>query len=174
MALSTESPGKATAASPSQYLTFELGDEMFAVGTLNVREIIEYGPITSVPLLPPSIRGVINLRGAAVPVLDLGVRFRGERTVQTSRTCFVILEVQTDNVRKPVGIIVDADSEVLEIADQAIEPSLNFGTDVRADFLLGIGKLDSGFVLLLDIGRVLSLEQVDVLANLESLVPSTA
>jgi purine-binding chemotaxis protein CheW len=174
MALSTESPGKATAASPSQYLTFELGDEMFAVGTLNVREIIEYGPITSVPLLPPSIRGVINLRGAAVPVLDLGVRFRGERTVQTPKTCFVILEVETDCVRKPVGIIVDAVSEVLEIADQAIEPSLDFGTDVRADFLLGIGKLDSGFVLLLDIGRVLSLEQVDVLANLEYLVPSTA
>lgn len=174
MALSTESPGKATANSPSQYLTFQLGDEMFAVGTLNVREIIEYGAITSVPLLPPSIRGVINLRGAAVPVLDLGVRFRGERTVQTSRTCFVILEIETDGVRKPVGIIVDAVSEVLEIADQAIEPSLNVGTDIRADFLLGIGKLDSGFVLLLDIGRVLSLEQVDVLANLESLVPSIA
>ncbi len=96
MALSIASPGKATVSSPSQYLTFELGDEMFAVGTLNVREIIEYGPITSVPLLPPSIRGVINLRGAAVPVLDLGVRFRGERTVQTSRTCFVILEVQAN------------------------------------------------------------------------------
>jgi len=151
---------------PSQYLTFELGGEMFAVGTLNVREIIEYGPITSVPLLPASIRGVINLRGAAVPVLDLGVRFRGERTVQTSRTCFVILEVQAHAQRKAVGIIVDAVSEVLEIADQDIEPSLDFGTDVRADFLLGIGKLGSGFVLLLDIGRVLSLEQVEALAIL--------
>ena len=164
MALSIASPGKATVSSPSQYLTFELGDEMFAVGTLNVREIIEYGPIT----------GVINLRGAAVPVLDLGVRFRGERTVQTSRTCFVILEVQANAGGKPVGIIVDAVSEVLEIADQDIEPSLNFGTDVRADFLLGIGKLESGFVLLLDIGRVLSLEQVDVLATLDPLLPSTA
>lgn len=173
MALSIASPGKATVSSPSQYLTFELGDEMFAVGTLNVREIIEYGPITSVPLLPPSIRGVINLRGAAVPVLDLGVRFRGERTVQTSRTCFVILEVQANAGGKPVGIIVDAVSEVLEIAGQDIEPSLNFGTDVRADFLLGIGKLESGFVLLLDVGRVLSLEQVDALANLESSLPAT-
>lgn len=174
MAPAIESPGNAPVSSPSQYLTFELGDEMFAVGTLNVREIIEYGPITSVPLLPPSIRGVINLRGTAVPVLDLGVRFRGERTVQTSRTCFVILEVQASTLRKPVGIIVDAVSEVLEIADHDIEPSLNFGTDVRADFLLGIGKLESGFVLLLDIGRVLSLEQVDALVNLESPLPSTA
>lgn len=174
MALAIESPGNAPVSSPSQYLTFELGDEMFAVGTLNVREIIEYGPITSVPLLPPSIRGVINLRGAAVPVLDLGVRFRGERTVQTSRTCFVIIEVQASTLRKPLGIIVDAVSEVLEIADHDIEPSLNFGTDVRADFLLGIGKLESGFVLLLDIGRVLSLEQVDALVNLESPQPSTA
>ncbi|NMX93424.1 MULTISPECIES: chemotaxis protein CheW [unclassified Pseudomonas] len=174
MAPAIESPGNAPVSSPSQYLTFELGDEMFAVGTLNVREIIEYGPITSVPLLPPSIRGVINLRGAAVPVLDLGVRFRGERTVQTSRTCFVIIEVQASTLRKPVGIIVDAVSEVLEIADHDIEPSLNFGTDVRADFLLGIGKLESGFVLLLDIGRVLSLEQVDALVNLESPLPSTA
>ena len=114
------------------------------------------------------------MRGAAVPVLDLGVRFRGERTVQTPRTCFVIIEVQANAQRKPVGIIVDAVSEVLEIADQDIEPSLNFGTDVRADFLLGIGKLESGFVLLLDIGRVLSLEQVDALANLESSLPSIA
>ncbi len=173
MALSIENLGNAGGSSPSQYLTFELGDEMFAVGTLNVREIIEYGPITSVPLLPASIRGVINLRGAAVPVLDLRVRFRGERTVQTSRTCFVILEVQTNTVRKPVGIIVDAVSEVLEIADEDIEPSLNVGTEVRADFLLGIGKLDSGFVLLLDIGRVLALEPVDVLATLDSLLPAT-
>lgn len=174
MALSIHSPGNATVSNPSQYLTFELGGEMFAVGTLNVREIIEYGPITSVPLLPASIRGVINLRGAAVPVVDLGVRFRGERTVQTSRTCFVILEVQTGAVRKPVGIIVDAVSEVREIADQDIEPSLNVGSEVRADFLVGIGKLESGFVLLLDIARVLSLEQVDVLSNLESLLPATA
>ncbi|WP_052448316.1 chemotaxis protein CheW [Pseudomonas rhodesiae] len=174
MALSIDSPGNAKVLSPSQYLTFELGEEMFAVGTLNVREIIEYGPITSVPLLPASIRGVINLRGAAVPILDLGVRFRGERTVQTSKTCFVILEVETPTVRKPVGIIVDAVSEVLEIADQDIEPTLNFGTAVRADFLLGIGKLDNSFVLLLDIGRVLSLEQVDVLENLDPLLPATA
>lgn len=174
MALPTDNPGNATVSSPSQYLTFVLGEEMFAVSTLNVREIIEYGPITSVPLLPPSIRGVINLRGAAVPVLDLGVRFRGERTVQTPRTCFVIIEVEANAQHKPVGIIVDAVSEVLEIADQDIEPSLNFGTDVRADFLLGIGKLESGFVLLLDIGRVLSLEQVDALANLESSLPSIA
>jgi len=174
MALSIESPGNAAISGPSQYLTFELGDEMFAVGTLNVREIIEYGPITSVPLLPASVRGVINLRGAAVPVLDLGMRFRGERTVQTSRTCFVILEMQTSTVRKPVGIIVDAVSEVLEIADQDIEPSVDFGTHARADFLSGIGKLDSGFVLLLDIDRVLSLEQVDGLKNLESLLPAAA
>ncbi|MFY0752317.1 chemotaxis protein CheW [Pseudomonas sp. NFX5] len=174
MAPPIDSPGNASVPSPSQYLTFVLGEEMFAVGTLNVREIIEYGPITSVPLLPPSIRGVINLRGAAVPVLDLGVRFRGERTVQTPRTCVVIIEVQANAQRKPVGIIVDAVSEVLEIADQDIEPSLNFGTDVGADFLLGIGKLESGFVLLLDIGRVLSLEQVDALVNLESSLPSIA
>lgn len=174
MGLPIDSPGVAKVANPSQYLTFELGDEMFAVGTLNVREIIEYGPITSVPLLPASIRGVINLRGAAVPVLDLGVRFRGERTMQTSRTCFVILEVQENAMRKPVGIIVDAVSEVLEIASQDIEPPLSFGTDVRADFLLGIGKLEGGFVLLLDIGRVLSLEKVDVLTNFESLLPSPA
>lgn len=174
MALTIQSSGSAAISGPSQYLTFELGGEMFAVGTLNVREIIEYGPITHVPLLPASLRGVINLRGVAVPILDLGVRFRGERTLQTSRTCFVILEVQVGSVRKPVGIIVDAVSEVLEIAEQDIEPSLSVGTEVRADYLLGIGKLDSGFVLLLDIGRVLSLEPIDGLADLEALLPATA
>ena len=174
MALSIDSPGNAKVLSPSQYLTFELGEEMFGVGTFNVREIIEYGPITSVPLLPASIRGVIHLRGTAVPILDLGMRFRGERTVQTSRTCFVILEVETPTVRKPVGIIVDAVSEVLEIADQNIEPTLNFGADVRLDFLLGIGKLDDGFVLLLDIGRLYYLEQVDLLENLGPLLTANA
>ena len=156
------------------YLTFALGDEEYGVGIAGVTEIVGMQRIMPIPDMPPYLKGVINLRGAAVPVLDLGVRFRGERTVQTSRTCFVILEVQANAGGKPVGIIVDAVSEVLEIADQDIEPSLNFGTDVRADFLLGIGKLESGFVLLLDIGRVLSLEQVDVLATLDPLLPSTA
>lgn len=153
------------AAESRQYLTFTLAGEQFAVGTLCVKEIIEYGQVTAIPMMPPSIRGVINLRGAVAPVIDLGARFGGPVTAVGRRTCIVILEVQHTEGRQVLGVVVDAVNEVLEIAPADIEPPPAFGTHIRTDFILGMGKVGGRFVILLDIGRVLS---VDELADLAS------
>src|SRR5690348_14408473 len=107
-------PG-AAAGEANQYLTFTLGGEMFAVGILNVKEIIEYGSLTEIPMMPTFIRGVINLRGAVVPVIDLAARFGSKATEVGRRTCIVIVEVPQDEGRHDIGIMVDAVSEVLEI-----------------------------------------------------------
>ena len=148
-----------------QFLTFSLADEHFAVGTLNVREIIEYGQLTSVPMMPPSIRGVINLRGAVVPVIDLGARFGGRQTEIGRRTCIIILEVHNGEEEQVIGVVVDAVSEVLEIAPADIEPPPAFGANIRSDFIQGMGKVGGRFVILLDIGRVLSVDELAALAS---------
>lgn len=145
-----------------QYLTFTLGDEMFAIGILTIREIIEYGNLTEVPMTPPFIRGVINLRGAVVPVIDLAIRFGRQSRETTRRTCIVIIEVETDKGRQEMGIVVDAVSEVLEIPPSEIEPAPEFGTKIRNDFIAGMGKVNGNFVVLLDVSRVLSMEEVAV------------
>lgn len=153
-------------AEPRQYLTFTLGGEMFAVETLSVKEIIEFGQITTVPMMPPSIRGVINLRGAVVPVIDLKARFGAPATEVTRRTCIVIIELGADDDHQVIGIVVDTVSEVLEIPQAEIEPPPAFGARIRADFISGMGKIAGRFVILLDMGRVLS---VDELATLSAL-----
>lgn len=148
-----------------QYLTFTLAGETFAVGTLSVKEIIEYGQLTGVPMMPPSIRGVINLRGAVVPVIDLGARFGGRQTEVGRRTCIVILEVDHADEQQVIGVLVDAVNEVLEIAPADIEPPPAFGAHIRTDFIQGMGKVGGRFVILLDIGRVLSVDELAVLAQ---------
>lgn len=149
-----------------QYLTFLLGDEMFAIGILSIREIIEYGQVTEVPMTPPFIRGVINLRGAVVPVVDLAVRFGRQAREITRRTCIVIVEVESPDGNQEMGIVVDAVSEVLEIPAGDIEPPPEFGARIRIDFIRGMGKVGGRFVVLLDVDRVLSLDEVAVVANL--------
>ncbi|MDP2824724.1 MAG: chemotaxis protein CheW [Sulfuritalea sp.] len=148
-----------------QYLTFQLSGEMFAVGILNVREIIEYGQLTEIPMMPAFIRGVINLRGAVVPVIDLAARFGGKQTGIGRRTCIVIVEMQTEDGRHEIGIVVDAVSEVLEIAPGDIEPPPSFGTRIRADFIAGMGKVDGKFVIILGIQKVLSVDEMAVLTD---------
>lgn len=149
-----------------QYLTFLLGDEMFAIGILAIREIIEYGELTEVPMTPPFIRGVINLRGAVVPVVDLAVRFGDAARDTTKRSCIVIVELETERGRQQMGIVVDAVSEVLEIARADIEPPPDFGARIRADFIDGMGKIDGKFVVILDVGRVLALDEIAIAAAL--------
>ena len=155
---STKQPGMV-----SQYLIFSLGGELFAVGTLRVREIIEYGNITSVPMMPGFIRGVINLRGAVVPVIDLNARFGRARTEVSRRTCIVILEVQSEEDTHVLGIIVDAVSAVRQIDGAHIEPAPSFGTRIRADFIDGMAKVNGSFVILLDLGKVLSVDEISML-----------
>ncbi len=146
-----------------QYLTFLLGGEMFAIGILNIKEIIEHGSLTEVPMMPDFIRGVINLRGAVVPVVDLLARFGRKRAEITRRTCIVIIEVDTDGEKHDVGVVVDAVSEVLEIPAGEIEPAPSFGAKIRADFIQGMGKVNGKFVIILSVNNVLSLDDLAML-----------
>lgn len=150
-----------------QYLTFTLGEEMFAIGILAIREIIEYGHLTEVPMTPPFIRGVINLRGAVVPVIDLAVRFGRETGALTKRTCIVIIETESASQHQQMGIVIDSVSEVLEIPDADIEPAPEFGGQLRTDFISGMGKVGGKFVVLLDMNKVLSLDEVAVIASMK-------
>ena len=165
------SPGKpstaiaAVDAAPQQYLTFTLGGEMFAVAILNVKEIIEYGTVTEIPMMPGFIRGVINLRGAVVPVIDLSCRFGGKSTEVARRTCIVIIELTQDDQKHDIGVMVDAVSEVLEIARAEIEPPPSFGAKIRTDFISGMGKVNGKFVIILDVARVLSVEEIAMLTQ---------
>lgn len=148
----------AQAAEHAQYLTFMLGGEVFAIGILAIKEIIEYGGLTEVPMMPDSIRGVINLRGAVVPVMDLAARFGKPSAAVGKRTCIVIVEREADGERQVTGVVVDAVNAVLDIPAAEIEPAPTFGTRIHGDFILGMGKVSGKFVILLDIDRVLAVE----------------
>lgn len=152
---------------PGQYLTFTLNGEMYSIAILNVKEIIEYGSVTEIPMLPDFIRGVINLRGSVVPVIDLSSRFGSLPTKVARRTCIVIIELlQEGDTRYDIGIIVDSVSEVLEIYSNDIEPAPNFGVKIRTDFIAGMGKVNGRFVIILDVARVLSIEELALLTQL--------
>lgn len=150
-----------------QYLTFLIGKEVFAIGITDIREIIEYREPTTVPMMPPYIRGVLNLRGRVVPVIDLLVRFGRETTEASRRTCIVILEVSHEDELQHIGIVVDAVRAVLDIADADIEPPPSFGAKLRSDFVSGMGKINDEFVIILDIENVLSINELSMLASLD-------
>jgi len=135
---------------------------------LNVKEIIEYGNLTEIPMMPPFIRGVINLRGAVVPVIDLAARFGGAESQVGKRSCIVILEVNEADSRHDIGVMVDAVSEVIEIPGSEIEPPPSFGARIRADFIHGMGKVAGRFVIILNIVKVLSVDEIALLAQVAS------
>lgn len=139
-----------------QYLTFFIRGEEYAAGILRVREIIEYETVTRVPATPAHVRGVINLRGSVLPVIDLAAKFGHGESEPTQTSCIVVVETRLRDENLVVGVLADAVSEVVDLPAAAIEPPPSFGTNVRVDFLLGMGKLDSRLVLVLDLDRVLS------------------
>jgi len=143
----------AVSAAPAQYLTFLLGDEIFAMDIRTVREIIQHGAMTAVPLMPSFVRGVINLRGSVVPVIDLHARFGRPPARVTKKTCIVIFDTVREGERVELGLLVDAVSEVIDIPAAQIEPPPTFGTAVRRDFISGMGKVGERFVILLDPDR---------------------
>jgi purine-binding chemotaxis protein CheW len=151
-------------AGTHKYLSFTLQGEVYAMGIEQVKEIIEFGPITLVPMMPAFMRGVINLRGMVVPVIDLSRRFGGEPSPVGRRTCVVILELPASEASdigpQVIGVIVDAVNAVLDIAAAAIEPPPSFGTGIRPDFLQGMGKVKERFVLILNVQKTLSLEEL--------------
>ena len=145
-----------TGLEPAQYLTFFIADEEYAVGILKVKEIIEFDTLTRLPSAPRHIRGVINLRGSVVPVVDLAVCFGLPERPVTRRTCIVIVEVRFGEDQVVMGIIADAVSQVIDLAPDDIEPPPPFGTRVAMEHLLGMGKVGRKFALILDIDRALS------------------
>lgn len=152
-----DGPSATQEEAAAQYLTFMLGEEVFAMDIRTVREIIQVGPMTTVPLMPSFVRGVINLRGAVVPVIDLHARFGREPAKLSKKTCIVIFdsvrETDAGTERVELGLMVDAVSEVIEIASSQIESPPNFGTTVKRDFIRGMGKVTDRFVILLEPDR---------------------
>ncbi len=149
----------------TQYLTFVLGTEVFAIGILAIKEIIEYSGLTEVPMMPAAIRGVINLRGAVVPVMDLQARFGRPPSQAGKRTCIVIVELHADGERQDIGVIVDAVNAVLEIGADDIAPAPAFGARINAEFIAGIGKVNGKFVILLNAETVLSTAELGAAAE---------
>jgi purine-binding chemotaxis protein CheW len=154
----------------TQYLTFHLAGEEYAVGILQVKEIITYGTLTKVPHTPASIRGVINLRGNVVPVADLGVKFGLAASPVTDRTCIVIVEANINDTQTVMGVVADSVSQVISMSRDSILPAPAFGTRVRIDFLRGMGKSGEKFILVLDIDKVLGADDLaPVTASLNAL-----
>ena len=146
-----------------QYLTFGLGDEVFALETGFVREVIELVPVTRIPKTPPFMRGVINLRGHAVPVVDLRIKFDMPKAQDTVSTCIIIVDVEIEGENCHMGAIVDSVLEVFEMASDQITPPPRMGTAIRSDFIRGMGKQNEEFIMILDIGKVFSPEELMVL-----------
>ncbi|WP_046384058.1 chemotaxis protein CheW [Pseudomonas veronii] len=150
----------------AQYLTLLLGGEMFAIDIQGIKEIIEYGHVTPVPMMPDFVRGVLNLRGAVVPVLDLKARFGQPCTKVSRRNCVVILEASSeDHQAQDIGLLVDSVSEVLEIPADEIKPAPSFGARIRPDFISGMAKVAGTFVIVLQVDKVLSMDEMSQLAD---------
>lgn len=161
--------GTAGVESVSRYLSFAVANEIFGINILSVKEIIEYGEVkaTHIPRLPPMIRGAINLRGKAVPIVDLALRLEFSAVEITRRSCIVIVELNLQGNRLEMGIVVDAVQQVISLTEHDIEPPPTFGGEIRADFIAGMAKMDKSFMIILDITRVLSLADVEVLHLVE-------
>lgn len=154
------------APAASQYLTFMLGSDVFAMDIRTVREIIQYGTMTTVPLMPSFVRGVINLRGAVVPVIDLQARFGQPPAAVGRRTCIVVFDAVRQGERLELGLLVDAVSEVVDIPTSQIEPPPSFGTSVRREFIHGMAKAAEGrFIVLLEPDKALDIDEMAALCE---------
>jgi purine-binding chemotaxis protein CheW len=147
-----------------QYLSFTLGDEVFAIDIRSVREIIQHGAMTVVPLMPEFVRGVINLRGAVVPVIDLQARLGRPRIEPGKKTCVIIFDVGPEGDRVELGLLVDAVSEVLDMAPSQIEPPPQFGASIAREFIHGLGKVGAEFIVILEPERALNIDDMAALA----------
>lgn len=143
-----------------QYLTFKLGNEVFATDVAKVREVLDLTTITSIPRTPAFMRGVINLRGSVVPVVDLRLCFDMSKTESTRNTCIVVVEVWLDNEAIVIGALADSVEEVIDLEPQQIQPAPKIGTQIRTDFIKGMGKRDTQFIMILDIDKVFSAEEL--------------
>jgi purine-binding chemotaxis protein CheW len=146
-----------------KYLTFTLEDEEYGIGILKVKEIIGMMLVTSVPRTPAYVKGVINLRGKVIPVIDLRSKFDMEIIEYTERTCIIVVEIDSESSTVLIGIVVDAVSEVLSIKKEEIEDTPTFGTKLNTEYILGMAKMEGGVKILLNIDQVLSTEEMSVI-----------
>ncbi|MDM8535230.1 chemotaxis protein CheW [Desulfobacterales bacterium HSG17] len=151
---------KAMTITTGKYLTFTLDEEEYGIGILKVKEIIGMMEITSVPRTPQFIKGVINLRGKVIPIIDLRLKFGMGEIPYTDRTCIIVVEIDSEKGTILIGIVVDAVSEVLNIQEGEIEETPAFGTQLNTDYILGMAKTEGGVKILLNIDKVLSIEEI--------------
>jgi len=154
---------KAMSDRDGKYLTFRLADEEYGVSILKIKEIIGVMPITTVPQTPDFVKGVINLRGKVIPVITLRKKFGMEEAEYTDKTCIVVVEILINAENVQIGIVVDTVSEVLNIKEEDIEDTPSFGTNLDTKYILGMAKMEGGVKILLEIDRVLSSEELEVL-----------
>ena len=152
-----------------QYLTFKLGNEVFATDVAKVREVLDFTKITEIPKPPDFMSGVINLRGSVVPVVDLRLCFEMSKTVKTRNTCIVVVEVLLENESFIIGALADSVEEVIDLEPDQIQPPPRIGTRIRTDFIKGMGERGSDFIMILDIDRVFSVEDLAVVRSAESI-----
>jgi purine-binding chemotaxis protein CheW len=150
-----------------QYLTFKLGDEVFGTDVAKVREVLDFTEITKIPRTPGFMSGVINLRGSVVPVVDLRLCFHMSRTERTKNTCIVVVEVMLEGESTVIGALTDSVVEVIDLEPNQIQPAPRIGTQIKSEFIKGMGRVESKFIMILDIDRVFSAEQLSVVRNLE-------
>lgn len=165
---SAQSESETKESEMRQFLTFMLGGETFAIPITQIREIIEFSGITGIPMVPDFLRGVINLRGSVVPVVDLSARLGRGITVTGRRSCVVILEVAQTNDTQCMGVLVDAVSEVITVTPAHIEPRPSFGARIRSEFIECILNIEGRFVISLDVGQVMSVEEMAMLVGVAS------
>ena len=153
-------------AQATQYLTFKLDEETFALDVAKVREILDFTDITKAPQTPDFMRGVINLRGSVVPVVDMRLKFGMSMTEKTVNTCIVVVEVATEGETTVLGALADSVQEVIELDPDQIEPAPRIGTKLKTDFIRGMGKHDEGFIMILDIDKVFSSDEITLVQEL--------
>jgi purine-binding chemotaxis protein CheW len=146
----------------TQYLTFKLDDEIFALDISKVREVLDFTTITKVPTTPAFMRGVINLRGSVVPVVDLRLKFGMTETEKTVNTCIIIVEVMVDNETTILGALADSVQEVLDLEQDKIEPAPKIGTRLNTEFIKGMGKQNNQFIIILEIDKVFSVDELAI------------
>ncbi|MFP4498315.1 MAG: chemotaxis protein CheW [Vulcanimicrobiota bacterium] len=160
--------------STKQFLTFRLGEELFAVEIDKVREVMDYTTITRVPRVPEFMMGVINLRGNVVPVIDMRLKFGMTKTERTVNTCIIIVEVEHEEESLILGALADSVQEVFEIEQGQIEPPPKIGTRLRTEFIQGMGKRDSEeqFVIILDIDKIFSTDELEIVGEMDRIAPN--
>jgi len=156
----------------TQYLTFMLEDEVFALDISKVREVLDFTTVTKVPRTPDFMRGVINLRGSVVPVVDMRLKFGMTRTEQTVNTCIIITEITMDDETTVLGALADSVQEVFDLEPDQVEPAPRIGTRLKTEFIKGMGKREGEFIIILDIDKVFSSEELEMVQETGTYIPA--